>query len=229
MAALPWIALARRRWAAVHSPVGMVPLRQIARTRVARAAAVYFGLQSAQSYAVYGWLPEIYRSAGLSGKRAGLMLGIVLAVGIPLSVLVPILAGRSRTGSWLVWLLTAAYPVGYFGLMLAPTTAPAVWAVVIGIAGANFPLMLTFFGLRTRTVQTTVALSALTQAAGYALATVGPFTVGVLHAMTHSWNVPLSVLASISVPLLLAGLTLARASYADDELVPSNRQASAGR
>jgi CP family cyanate transporter-like MFS transporter len=56
------------------------------------------------------------------------------------------------------------------------------------------------------------------QPVGYLLAALGPVTVGLLHAATDSWTVPILLLMSTVVPFTWAGLRVSRPVYVDDEL-----------
>jgi CP family cyanate transporter-like MFS transporter len=112
----------------------------------------------------------------------------------------------------------ACYPVGYLGLILAPVAGAWMWAVIVGIGTATFPVVLTLIGLRARTPGGTAALSGFTQSVGYLISAVGPFGVGLLYDVTGGWTVPLSALIVLTVPQLVAGLTVARPSYIEDQL-----------
>src|SRR5699024_11116145 len=48
--------------------------RELYRAPAAWAMTASFGLQSTQVYAQFGWLPQIYREAGLGSTEAGLLL-----------------------------------------------------------------------------------------------------------------------------------------------------------
>ena len=72
--------------------------------------------------------------------------------------------------------------------------------------------------LRARTPGGTAALSGFTQSAGYVIAVVGPFGMGVLHDLTGSWSVGLVVLTVLVAPLLWAALQVAPQQYVEDEL-----------
>jgi CP family cyanate transporter-like MFS transporter len=91
---------------------------------------------------------------------------------------------------------------------------------VIGTGAAVFPVALTLIGLRARTPEGTAALSGFTQSVGYLLAAVGPFGVGVLYDVTGGWTVPLLALTAVVVPQLLAGLTVSRPCFLEDQLPP---------
>src|SRR5207237_9627007 len=134
-----------------------------------------FALQSMQAYSVFGWFAEVYRDAGFSAHDAGLLLGLVNAVGIPLSLLLPSLAARVSDQRPILSVITVGFPVAYLGLVLAPRAGAVVWAVALGIGMSTFPLLLTLIGLRARTAVGTAALSGFTQAVGYLIAIVGPF------------------------------------------------------
>ncbi|WP_408897429.1 MFS transporter [Nocardioides sp. R1-1] len=217
IAILPWIGLVghdlhegrRTRALGVGSMV---------RTRLGWAMAVAFGLQSLQAYAVFGWFAQMCRDAGYSAETAGILLGIVTGASIPLSVLIPILAGRLRDQRWLLTALMVCYPIGYVGFLLDPRPLGWLWALAIGIGCSTFPLILTLIGLRSRTAQGTAALSGFTQSAGYLLAAVGPFGVGVLHAATGTWTVSILVLLALCLPLYLCGLYATRSRFIEDQL-----------
>ena len=221
IAALPWILLVRhdRRTdddpAPGHSPIG---LAAVARTRIGLLMALFFGLQSMQAYAIFGWFAAIFRDAGHSAATAGLLLGVITGVSIPLSFVIPALAARLLDQRPIVWAVVLCYPVGYTGMILAPYDGAWVWAVLIGVGTTTFPLILTQIGLRSRTPAGTAALSGLTQSVGYLLAALGPFGIGLLHDLTDGWTVPLLVLIGLCVPLLVVGLAVARPSYVEDQL-----------
>ncbi len=76
-------------------------LRDLANSRLAWAMALLFGVQSAQAYAQFGWLPAILVDAGLSDSYAGAMLGLLGAVGVPLTLSLPYLMQRVGDRAWL--------------------------------------------------------------------------------------------------------------------------------
>ncbi|MGA8211556.1 MAG: MFS transporter [Nocardioidaceae bacterium] len=219
LAALPWVALVRRD----RSPEptsGRITLAAVARTRLGWGMATFFGLQSLQAYAVFGWLAQVFRDAGFSATTAGLLLGVVTAMSIPLSLLLPAWTARMRSQTWLVLVVVCCYPAGYLGLTFAPVRGAWLWAVLIGCGAAIFPVVLTMIGLRARTSEGTAALSGFTQSVGYLLAAVGPFGTGLLYDLTGGWRVPLLALCVLVVPQLVAGLLVSRPAYLEDQLRP---------
>jgi CP family cyanate transporter-like MFS transporter len=217
VAILPWIGLVRHD----RTPEGesrTISLRAVARTRLGWGMALLFGFQSLQAYSVFGWMAKIYRDAGFSPGTAGLLLGVVSAMSIPLSFWLPAWAARMRTQTWLIVVLVGCYPVGYLGLILAPVAGAFAWAVIIGTGASVFPVVLTLIGLRARTSEGTAALSGFTQSVGYLISAMGPLGMGVLYDVSGGWTVPLVALIVMVVPQLLAGLTVSRPSYIEDQL-----------
>lgn len=217
IAVLPWIGLIRHD---LHEGrrTRSLGVAAIARTRLGWAMVGAFGLQSLQAYAIFGWFAQMCRDAGYSAEASGVLLGVVTGASIPLSLLIPVLAGRLRDQRWLLTALIACYPVGYLGFLADPRPLGWLWALAIGAGCSTFPLVLTLIGLRARTPEGTAALSGFTQSAGYLMAAVGPFGVGALHAATGSWTPSVLVLLALCVPLYLCGLYATGERYVEDEL-----------
>ena len=163
--------------------------------------ALFFGLQSLQAYSVFGWFAEVYRDAGFSAGDAGLLLGVITGTSIPLSFVVPTLAARAHEPD----------APGVRGDGLLPGRVrradprPALAGRAVGGAGRHRHLHVPADPHPDRPARTYAgghrrALSGFTQAAGYLLAGIGPFGVGVLHDATGGWTVPLLALVAICVP-----------------------------
>ncbi|MHA3837292.1 MFS transporter [Terrabacter sp. AAH1] len=234
----PWAPARRARVDAPHPARERAdgePVRQsgltlgaVARTRLGWVMAVFFGLQSVQAFAGFGWLAQIYRDAGFSASAAGMLLGVVTATVVPLSLVMPLVVARAGHPGALVCGLSLLYPVGYLGLVAAPVGGAWLWAVLLGAANAVFPVSLLLIGLKARTEEGTAALSGFTQSVGYLISIVGPFGVGVLHAVTGAWTLPLYALAALALPQCATGLYLARPVVIEDVVAtapaPSDRR-----
>ena len=219
-AALPWFLLWRLDHTATltrHAAV-QVGWGDVARTRLGWTMAVFFGLQSIQAYAAFGWFAQLFRDSGYSATTAGLLVGILAGASIPTSLLVPWLAGRLRDQRPLVAVLIGCYALGYAGLAILRADLAWLWAFLLGVGGASFPLALTLIGLRSRTPQGTAALSGFTQSVGYLISTVGPFGVGLIYAATGGWDVPIVFLTALLLPQMVVGLMAARPQYIEDQL-----------
>lgn len=213
-----WLPLARYRAAPKADGVAHVTLAMVARTRLGWALAVMFGCQSAQAYTIFGWLPSVYRSAGMSEVDAGFMLGIATGVGILPAFLIPAYVARTRNPSVLFLSIMACLIAGYLGLMIAPMSTPWLWALLLALGTASFPLLLALFGTRARTPAATAALSGFAQSVGYLLATFGPLSFGIVHTLSGGWSIPISVQLALVAPMIVAGLYACRPLLIEDQL-----------
>lgn len=191
---------------------------RITRSRTAWMVAGYFGLQSTAAYVTMGWLPQILRDAGISAGTAGVMLAITMALGVPLSFVLPPLAARMRSQGPIAVALGVFQLVGFAGLWLAPAAAPWVWALLLGVAMCAFPLVLTMIPMRSRSAAGVVRLSAFAQSTGYLLAIPGPILVGALNQSTGGWGLPLALMTALVVPQVACGVAAGRSRHVEDEL-----------
>ena len=203
-AVAPWIALSLRARAsrrdALDEPRAAV-LSRIVRVPQTWALVITFGVNSSVAYAMFAWMPPLLIDvAGVDAAEAGGLLALFSFMGLPVSLLVPMLVARlGRTTPFYV-VAVAGGLTGVVGLLVAPAAATVLWVVLIGIPPLMFPLALVLFGLRTRSHETTVALSGFVQSVGYGFAALMPLAIGVTHEFTGGWT---AGLALIGVALLL--------------------------
>lgn len=193
-------------------------LRSVARSPKALWIAAFFGLQSMNAYIQFGWVPTIYRAAGLSAADAGWMLTILTAWGIVAGIVVPILVTRLARLTGLVLVLSGLLVLGYGGLLWWPTTLPWLWASALGISGFCFPLAIMLISVRTRDVEVTAAVSGFSQSVGYFAAGLGPLVIGVLVHISGGWRVPLMGLMVGALALAVSGVFACSKGWVDDEL-----------
>lgn len=217
LAAVPWISLIAHDRHLERTP-STITFAAVARTPLGLAMALFFGLQSLQAYAIFGWFAQLWRDSGYSAGVAGLLAGVVAGTSIPLSLWLPNVLARSADPRRVLFAVIAAYPVGYAGLMVAPHSLAPLWAVLVGIGTVTFPLILTLVGLRARSAEGTAALSAFTQSVGYLVAAIGPFLVGVVHDASGGWNLPLLMLLVLALPLFALAAYVGRVRYVEDQL-----------
>ncbi|WP_285747157.1 MFS transporter [Lentzea sp. NBRC 105346] len=180
------------------------------RSPLAWVITVFFGLQSLFAYTVMGWLPAILNDAGVDRNTAGLLLAVSMLLSVPVSLIVPPIAARQASQAGMVVLLGLLSFAGILGLLVAPTLAPALWVVLIGLGMGMFPLALLIVSLRTRSTSDTARLSAMSQSIGYLIAATGPFAFGVLRDFTGTWSVALVVQLALLGALTAFGVIAGR-------------------
>ncbi len=202
-----------------HARGGRPPVAalRVTRSRTAWALAVFFGLQATAAYITMGWMPQIFRDAGVSASTAGVLLAVTMAMGVPLAFVIPRVATRLAHQGPIVVALGACGLVGYAGLYLAPAAGAWAWAVLLGIANCAFPLALTMVGMRARTGAGVAQLSAFAQCTGYLISIPGPLLVGVLYQHSGGWGLPLALMAALMVPQTVAGVLAGRNRTVEDE------------
>ncbi|WP_052868258.1 CynX/NimT family MFS transporter [Streptomyces niger] len=221
LAVVPWLVVLRHRAPrpapAAGAPQQDAPAVRISRSPTAWSLAVFFGLQATAAYITMGWLPQIFRDAGVPAGTAGVLLAITMAMGIPLSFVLPRLAARMRHQGPLAVLLGACGLAGYAGLWLAPSAGAWGWALLLGISNCAFPLALTMIGMRARSAAGVVKLSAFAQCIGYLISIPGPLLVGTLYQHSGGWGLPIALMAGLMVPQIVMGVLAGRDRRIEDE------------
>lgn len=217
VALVPWVALSAHD-RNLDRDKRAISFGAVARTRLGWAMVLVFGLQSIQAYSIFGWFAQLWRDNGYTAGQAGLLVGIVAGVSIPLSLWLPALSARLDNQVALILTVLSCYLVGYTLLLLHAHTYAVPAAVLIGIGCCIFPVVLTLIGLRAHTPDGTAALSGFTQSLGYLMAALGPFLMATLYDHTGHWTAPLWLLLALVVPLMVVGAYVGRPAYLEDQL-----------
>ncbi|MGW4468223.1 MFS transporter [Nonomuraea sp. NPDC004354] len=171
---------------------GPRPFMALMRSPLTWKLTVFMGLQSLTFYAMLAWLPTIFQEAGVPAEQAGFLLAVSNLSQVAATLAVPVHAERRASQAPHVAaaaLLTAA---GYAGVLLAPTTVPWLWMIVLGVGqGASLALALLIITLRAPDPSSVTALSAVAQSVGYVLAALGPLVIGFLRQASGGWTLPL--------------------------------------
>ncbi|MEV0846585.1 MFS transporter [Streptomyces sp. NPDC049954] len=204
---------------AATRPTGPDPLAglRVSRSRTAWALAVFFGLQATAAYITMGWMPQIFRDAGVSAGTSGLLLAVTMALGIPLAFVIPRVSLRLPQQGPVVVVLGVCGLLGYAGLWAAPAGGAWAWAVLLGISNCAFPLALTMVGLRARSGPGVVKLSAFAQSTGYLISIPGPLLVGVLNERSGGWDLPIGFMICLMIPQIVVGVLAGRKRTIEDE------------
>jgi CP family cyanate transporter-like MFS transporter len=226
LAVVPWIGLIVRerrdaRAAAVTDPEIEEPRGRVLvhRSPIAWAIAAVFATSSLNAYAMFTWLPTIVTDvAGVTAAQGGLLLSLFSAMGVPASLIVPMLVAQLRNVAVLVYVASACFVLGYLGLLLWPATLTWLWVLLAGLGPLLFPLALVLINLRTASHDGAVALSGFVQSVGYTLGALGPLVVSLLHAVTGSWTVPLVLLLATGALCAIAGRITGRPTTIEADL-----------
>ncbi|MGA4799655.1 CynX/NimT family MFS transporter [Streptomyces lavendulocolor] len=230
-AVVAWLPLVRRRGASAtgtgaaagagsgagSGASGEAPALRITRSRTAWALGCFFGLQATGAYITMGWMPQIFRDAGVSAGTAGVLLAVTMVMGVPLAFVIPRLATRMKNQGPIVVALGLCGLTGYAGLHFAPAAGAWAWALLLGVSNCAFPLALTMIGMRSRTGGGVVRLSAFAQSVGYLISIPGPTLVGTLYEHSGGWGTPLALMAGLMVPQMIVGIVAGRDRTIEDE------------
>ncbi|WP_133479572.1 MFS transporter [Cognatilysobacter segetis] len=223
LAAIPLLPLLRRARDGRRDALHVAPPdgARVARSPVAWALGTLMGMTSLVTYAMFTWIPRWFVDAGASPARGGALLGVYSGVGLVSTFVVPMLAARMRQPAWLVAIAVLLHAVGYAGLLAAPLAFADLWAALLGLAGATFPLALTLINLRTRTPAGSARLSGFVQSMGYTLACAGPLVVGALRDASGGWRTPVAFLAACIAVMAVGGWHACRPRALEDDWVRS--------
>lgn len=188
------------------------------RSPLAWSVTFFMGFQSLIFYTTSAWMPEVLKTQGISPDSAGWMVSLLQFAQLPMTFIVPILAGKVKDQRWIVAGVALLYLLGYGGIMAGTTALVPLFMILIGIAGgAAFGLSMMFFSLRTRTPHEAADLSGMAQSFGYLLAAVGPVLFGLLHDFTSGWTVPMLIIIIASLIVLLSGLKAGKNTFVTPE------------
>jgi CP family cyanate transporter-like MFS transporter len=166
----------------------------------------FMGLQSLTYYAALSWFPTLFRSRGVSAVHAGDLLALMSLGNAFTALLLPVLAHRARDQRILVAVSVLITAAGMAGAAFGPLAAAAPLMFVLGLGqGATLGLSIFLFTARSPDPATSASLSGFAQAGGYLLASTGPLLIGVLHAVTGGWTVPVWLLLGFTALQLVVG------------------------
>lgn len=179
-----------------------------------------FGCTSLNTYAMFAWLPEVLTQAGLDRAHAGSMLALFGALGLPLSLGIPLIASKMRNPFPAVLVMLGCFTAGYLGLLLSPASGTWIWVSLTGLGPGTFPLALLLINHRTRTHVGAGALSGFGQGMGYTLACTGPLFFGLLRQWTGSWTAPFLFLFATLLLLGVGAYMICRPRMLEDDFEP---------
>lgn len=210
VALLFWIPQLKDQQLKVKNVTSKEQRTNLWKSPLAWSVTLFMGLQSMLFYVIVTWLPDILKSQGISSDEGGWILSLMQLSLLPITFIVPIVAGRMKSQVTLIILTTLFFSIGIGGL-LSGNDMVLLWAIFIGIgSGCAFSIAMILFGLRTTNAHDATELSGMAQSVGYLLAALGPILFGSLHDLTHGWKVPLIVLLAITIFMLIFGVAAGR-------------------
>lgn len=209
-----WIFILRDTKVEMKFASSNAPKKKVWKSPLAWAIAASMGFQSLIFYCSSAWLPDIFIAQGMDAQSAGWMGSIMQLAQIPMTFIIPIIAGKISSQRPIVWFFTVCYLIGFSGVLMEWTSLAVVWMIFLGFAGgASFGLVLMFFTLRTETAFEAADLSGFAQSIGYLVAAVGPVLFGYLHDVTDSWNLSVILFLAVSLLLFFASFISAKDQY----------------
>lgn len=188
--------------------------KSIWKSGLAWKITIFMGSQSLLFYTLMTWLPEILHLKGYSSSAAGWMLSLLQFALIPITFIIPVIAGKVKNQQFLSTLTAILFLIGILGLMNGGNIIITLSVILIGIAGGSaFGLAMMFFTLRTKDSKQAAELSGMAQSFGYLFASIGPVLFGGLHDLTQSWTIPLIMLMGVAVVIFIVGLGAGKSEY----------------
>lgn len=184
------------------------------RTTIALVTAV-FGLQAMLFFAVTNWLPRILASHGADAATGGWLLALTSVAGLVPTLLAPILARRHRLLRWFGPGLGVVLTVPFLMLAFGMTPFAPIVVLLGAVQGALFGLALSLIVTSSANSATAGVMSAIAQGAGFALAGLGSFLLGMLHDVTGDWTASLVLMMATSALVAVATAAVIRRAPAD--------------
>ncbi|NKX54283.1 MFS transporter [Arthrobacter sp. E918] len=196
---------------------------------VAWGLAIFLAGNSAQTYVYFTWLPPYLAGQGLDVAAAGSALAYFAILGLPVSLLVPLVVPRMRNPIFAILVFTACWIGGHLGLYLAPMAGTWWWVTFAGLGQGTFATALLMMNLRSRTTHGASVLAGFSQGIGYAGAGLAPLLFGIVRDATGSWTASFALLAGCVLVMLAGAVMINKRRYIEDTPAahPKNRPVDA--
>lgn len=219
IACIIWLPQIKEKQIVVQeSPTNSINTKSILKSPLTWTITLCMGLQSLIFYTTAAWIPEILQTQGMDAEKSGWMLSIMQFAQLPMTFIIPIIAGKMKDQRILVLVFTVFYLIGFIGMLYGDISLALLWMIVLGFGGgASFGLVMMFFSLRSRTPMEAANLSGVAQSIGYLLAAAGPVVFGYIHDETGSWYTPLILFIVTVILLLFSGMHAGRNRFVSEE------------
>ncbi|GKX29090.1 putative transporter YycB [Vallitalea longa] len=169
---------------------------------------LFMGTQSLLFYCLVAWLPSIITSKGMSAEFSGMMALLFQLVGLPATLLMPIIADRFKDQKVITTISSLIYLVGMSLLLVSDSKISIIVSLIfVGLGmGGSISISIAFISLRSPNAKKAAELSGMSQSAGYLLAATGPLLIGFIFDRTLSFTVPIILLIVCIILLICFGL-----------------------
>lgn len=192
----------------------------ITKSKLAWLIALAMGFQSMVFYTVVAWVPSILVDRGLDPSTAGYLLMLNQFAQVPMTFTFPIIASKLKDQRILVVIITILFLVGFSLFFTQSLVLLVIGIIIAGLGmGACFSLCMTFFSIRARTSDGSIALSGFGQSIGYLIAAIGPFFIGYLHDVTDSWISGIIALIVMAILFFIVGYPASKNRVIEDETI----------
>jgi CP family cyanate transporter-like MFS transporter len=209
-----WLPQIRKKTTVSGDGKSKLNSKALWKSRLAWQISILMGLQSFFFYTLAAWLPAALQSWGMSAERSGWMLSYIQMGQLPIMLIGPIVAGKMKDQTYLMWITFVLLLLGLLGVIIWKTEFIIISVILIGVSlGLAYTLVTMFFILRTKHPSESANLSGMAQSVGYLIAATGPPLFGALYSLTHNWYVPFALLLVAAVFLLTSGLASSKDRY----------------
>lgn len=187
------------------------------RSRVAWGLAIFLAGNSGQTYVYFTWLPPYLIGEGLDPAVAGSALGYFAILGLPVSLLVPLVVPRMKHPIYAAGVFIVLWIIGHTGMFFFPTQGTWWWITSAGLGQGTFAMALLMINLRSRTTYGSGVLAGFSQGLGYAGAAIAPLLFGVVRDATGGWAASFGMLGVCLVVLIIGAVMINGPRHIEDD------------
>lgn len=195
-------------------------IKAIWKSPTAVSLATMQGITSIFGYVSFAWLPLILvEHSGVSVAEGGQLLSLFALMGLPASLVLPIIATKFvKSHSVIVWFSMAMGLIGTLGLIYGQSDLLWFWVICFGLGPTMFPLAITLYNQRSRERSTVLAVSAFGQGVSYSSASIAVFAFGIMREVFGNWDIALWVFFAAAIVSIPVALQVSKGHFIDDEL-----------
>nr|WP_245202340.1 MFS transporter [Jeotgalicoccus pinnipedialis] len=196
-----------------------IKMKALVKSRMVWSIAMLFAMQSMVFYCIVAWLPSLLVERGLTPDQAGYYFMFSQFLQIPIAFFFPQFVAKVKEQTIPMFIILGCFILGFSMLFIENKTALLFGVLISGAGiGAAFSACMTFFSVKARTYNGSIALSGFSQSIGYILAAIGPLFMGFVFDLTESWNFNNFIFLIMGVLLCIFGLFAAKDQYIEDTL-----------